>query len=64
MRRQVLKIDFVDEAVDFTQKLRDFIGSVRIPLAQVLDKGNFTGKVPVIDEMNRQSGEVLISIKI
>jgi hypothetical protein len=65
MRKQTFKIDFIDESVDMTQKnLRDYIGSARIPLSAVFEKKEFIRRVTVVDEMQRNAGEVDISIRI
>jgi hypothetical protein len=40
MKTQLLQIDLIDESVDMTiSGSRDYIGSVRIPLREVLEKG-------------------------
>lgn len=57
MKTQVLVIDLIDEAVDLTQTgMRDYIGSVRIPLKEVIIKGVISGTFTVIDENRRQCG--------
>ena len=64
MKKSFLKIDFMDDAVDLTQHLKDCIGCVRIPLVTILEKGSFDKKIPITDELNRHAGEVEISIKM
>jgi hypothetical protein len=50
-------IDLIDESVDVTQTgMRDYIGSVRIPLKEVIIKGVVQGTFTVIDENRRQCG--------
>lgn len=51
MKTQVLVIDLIDESVDMTiQGMRDYIGSVRIPLREVIIKGAVNGTFSVLDE--------------
>ena len=51
MKSQVLTIDLIDESVDMTvSEMRDYIGSVRIPLREVIIKGSISGTFAVIDE--------------
>ena len=41
----------IDESVDMTQAgMRDYIGSVKIPLSEVVTKGVVAGTYAVIDE--------------
>jgi len=50
----VLVIDLIDESVDMEQAgQRDYIGSVRIPLREVVIKGSVQGQFTVIDENRR-----------
>ena len=63
MKNQVLTIDLIDESVDMTVSgMRDYIGSVRIPLREVLVKGAISGTFAVIDEQRRQTGDLTVKI--
>ena len=63
MKTQVLTIDLIDESVDMTVSgMRDYIGSVRIPLREVLVKGNISGTFAVIDEQRRQTGDLIVKV--
>ena len=66
MRTQVLKIDLIDESVDMTQVgQKDYIGSVRIPLREVMMQDEFADCFPVKDEQGNETGrmEVRVSCK-
>lgn len=53
----MLQIDLIDESVDMTATgARDYIGSVRIPLKEVLTKGSVESAFNVVDENLRNSG--------
>jgi len=59
----VLTIDLIDESVDITVAgMRDYIGSVRIPLREVIIKGAISGTFAVIDEQRRQTGDLTVKI--
>jgi hypothetical protein len=63
MKSQVLTIDLIDESVDMTVSgMRDYIGSVRIPLREVIIKGSISGTFAVIDEQRRQTGDLTVKI--
>ena len=63
MKSQVLTIDLIDESVDMTVSgMRDYIGSVRIPLREVIIKGSISGTFAVIDEQRRQTGDLSVRI--
>ena len=63
MKSQVLTIDLIDESVDMTVSgMRDYIGSVRIPLREVIIKGTISGTFAVIDEQRRQTGDLTVKI--
>jgi len=42
--------------------MRDYIGSVRIPLREVIIKGAISGTFAVIDEQRRQTGDLNVKI--
>jgi hypothetical protein len=51
-----LKIDFIDESVDDLDDpngMLDYIGSIRIPLAEFLKKEILESTFPVINEKNQ-----------
>lgn len=55
----------IDESVDLTLGgVRDYIGSVRIPLRDVIIKGSVEGKFAVIDENRNQTGDLNVKISI
>lgn len=59
----MLTIDLIDESVDITVAgMRDYIGSVRIPLREVIIKGAISGTFAVIDEQRRQTGDLTVKI--
>ena len=63
MRTQLLQIDLIDESVDMTAPgMRDYIGSVRIPLREVLEKGSIMGTFQVIDENSTNCGTLQVKI--
>lgn len=63
MKSQVLTIDLIDESVDMTVSgMRDYIGSVRIPLREVIIKGVISGTFALIDEQRRQTGDLTVKI--
>lgn len=65
MKSQVLTIDLIDESVDMTVSgMRDYIGSVRIPLREVIIKGSISGTFAVIDEQRRQTGDLTVRISM
>jgi hypothetical protein len=65
MKYQFLRIDFIDEAVelDRDQEVSDYIGSVRIPLKQLLENEIIGKKIyPIHNEKNLQTGDCEISL--
>ena len=68
MKTQVLKIDLIDESVDISAQgggQKDYIGSVRIALKELMIQEEFADNLPVRDEMGVESGrmEVRVSCK-
>ena len=45
MRTQVLKIDLIDESVELKEGQDDYIGSVRIPLREILMNEEVVDKI-------------------
>jgi hypothetical protein len=43
---------------------RDYIGSVRIPLREVMIKGSIEGRFAVMDENRNQTGDLNVKIAI
>lgn len=65
MTSQVLVINLIDEAVDITiPGARDYIGSVRIPLREILAKSTVAGQFPVVDESGQTTGELRLRISM
>lgn len=65
-KTQVMKIDLIDESVDLREGGQsDYIGSVRIPLRELLINEEFADSLPVKDEMGIETGrmEVKMSCK-
>jgi hypothetical protein len=63
MKTQCLQIDLIDESVDMTEPgMRDYIGSVRIPLREVVTKTVCAGDFAVMDENRRQTGDLRLKI--
>jgi len=51
MKTQILKIDLIDESVDITQpNAKDYIGSVRVPLRELMINEEFADNFPIKDE--------------
>jgi len=65
LRDQFLKIDFIDESVDLcaTPEANDYIGSVRIPLRDLLTSDRITNNFPIMNEKSMNMGEVEIAIR-
>ena len=66
MKTQVLKIDLIDESVDLSaQGQTDYIGTVRIPLRELMMNEEFADNFPVKDENGQEAGrmEVKLSCK-
>ena len=65
METQQLVINLIDESVDITVPgARDFIGSVRISLLEVMRKQSLSNSFPVVDETNTQCGELHVRMSI
>ncbi|CDW86689.1 protein fantom [Stylonychia lemnae] len=62
MKSQILKIDFMDESVDLDSNQNDYIGSVRIPLNQLLVNEEFEDTLGLVDTENNETGKVQIRI--
>ena len=64
MKHQFLKIDFIDESVALGHAgdAPDYIGSVRIPLRELLEKEKVETSLAIIDSNNREMGRVSFSI--
>jgi len=65
MKQTVFKIDFIDESVEMTQGgSRDYIGSARIPLQNLLTKKELTGMVEIRDEHASVTGAVMVRMAL
>lgn len=66
MKRQTLKIDFIDESVDIEafkhNPLADYIGSVRFPLHKILEETKYEGRFNIVNEKNNIMGQAEIII--
>mmetsp|Transcript_35322 Transcript_35322/g.34350 ORF Transcript_35322/g.34350 Transcript_35322/m.34350 type:complete len:293 (-) Transcript_35322:159-1037(-) len=63
MKAAVLKIDFMDESVEYREHQRDYIGSVRVPLQQLVREGFVADNFPVVDEMGKENGRAEVRIE-
>ena len=65
MKNTVFRIDFIDESVEMTQDgARDYIGSARIPLRDLLSSGELIVNIPIKDEHSSQTGAVTVRMAI
>ena len=65
MRSQVLKIDLIDESVDIMRggvEARDYIGSVRVPLKDLIQSQELADNFPVRDEKGVETGRMEVKI--
>ena len=65
---QYLKIDFIDEGVDLIEEAKlnrfgDYIGSVRIPLKDLLTKETVKGYFSITNHQNKEMGTAEISLQ-
>lgn len=59
MKGGVLTIDLIDESVDMrVQGARDYIGSCRVPLREVYEKGAIHNMFVVEEENRTQTGQL------
>ena len=67
MKRQTLKIDFIDESVDMEafkyNEMADYIGSVRFPLHRMLQESSFQGKFEIVNMNKEVMGQVQLILK-
>lgn len=65
MKKEFFKIDFIDESVEMTQQgARDYIGSARIPLKELLARGELAGEVEIRDEHAGITGRVNVRLAL
>ena len=66
LENQFLKIDFIDESVDFTDspESSDYIGSARHPLKDLLTNKEIKVSLPIVNQRNTHNGEVTMMMKI
>ena len=65
MNTSILKIDFIDESVEMTASgARDYIGSARIPLKNLLTQGSLEGDVEIRDEHSGITGKVRVRMTL
>ena len=65
MNSSVLKIDFIDESVEMEfAGARDYIGSARIPLKNLMSQGSLEGDVEIRDEHSGITGKVGVRMTI
>lgn len=66
MKRQTLKIDFIDESVDMEafkyNEMADYIGAVRFPLHRMLAEKKFEGRFDIINLKNEVTGQAEIAL--
>ena len=65
MNSSILKIDFIDESVEMAAAgARDYIGSARIPLKNLMSQGSLEGDVEIRDEHSGITGKVRVRMTI
>lgn len=65
MNSSILKIDFIDDSVEMAaQGARDYIGSARIPLKNLMGQGQMEGDVEIRDEHSGITGKVRVRMTI
>ena len=65
MNSSILKIDFIDESVEMAAAgARDYIGSARIPLKNLMSQGSLEGDVEIRDEHSGITGKVKVRMTI
>ena len=65
VKNEVFKIDFIDESVEMHQDgARDYIGSARIPLKNLLTRGEISGDLEVRDEYGGITGKVNVRMTL
>src|SRR4051812_39250476 len=63
MKSQILKIDLIDESVDITQpNAKDYIGSVRIPLREVMLNEEVADNFPIYDDNRVETGRMEVKL--
>lgn len=63
MKTQILQIHLIDESVDMTSpNSRDYIGTVRIPLRDVILKQKIHATFQVLDENRKVCGDLAVKI--
>ncbi len=62
MKTGVLKIDFIDDSVEAMEGQRDYIGSARIPLRQLMMDDHIADNYAVVDEVGKEHGRVEVKI--
>jgi hypothetical protein len=67
MKRQHLKIDFIDESVNIDNyraaDLPDYIGSVRIALHKMLQRDKYEDTLEIVNMDKKVMGKVQIALK-
>lgn len=61
---EVLRINFIDDNVDFTTDINDFIGCVSIKLESLLERGTIEENRPIIDDKMAQNGIVMVKLEL
>jgi hypothetical protein len=69
LQKETLKIELIDESIELNgEDIRDYIGTVRIPLVQLLKHGEINSqRFNVLDNLsqdNRVVGDLIVSIKV
>ena len=65
MKMSFLKIDFIDESVKNIQaNVRDYIGSARIPLKELLAREEIQGDFDLMDEYGSVTGKVSVRVAV
>ena len=66
MKNTVFRIDFIDESVDMTPQagVRDYIGSARVPLKDLMRVKEFEMEVPIKDEHEVATGSIQVRMAL
>jgi hypothetical protein len=62
MKTQVLKIDLIDESVEMREGQSDYIGSVRIPLRELIMHDEIADNFPIVDDKGHENGRMEVKL--
>jgi len=64
LRSQILEVHFIDDSVDLNKGQNDYIGTVRIPLRELLTTGKIHEHFAITDDSGKENGSAEISITV